>query len=269
MYSTGENEISKERLAWMYYEDYLSSSNDYIKIKINLAINNIDNRPQKVICLNTNEIYDSISSAEKHYNLKSLARCCKGNAKYCGKLYGIYLQWQYHDEYLIKPKKLLTNKEIDNWFSNSYNELKTKIICITTKEIFNCINDASKKYNIFSSNIIKCCKSKRKYVGLHPETGDKLIWMYMDDYKNANITTIENKLSINKKIICLNTLEVFNDTITASKIMKCANGITRCCKGIRKSCGKDLITGESLRWMYYEDYIAQQNKPLDNLNKVS
>lgn len=55
------------------------------------------------------------------------------------------------------------------------------IICLNTGEIFNCINDASEKYNCHHADISRCCKGKRKSCGKLSD-GTKLIWMYLDDF---------------------------------------------------------------------------------------
>ena len=54
-----------------------------------------------------------------------------------------------------------------------------KIICITTGETFNCIKEASEKYNILYQNISSCCRGERKSAGKHPITGEKLVWKYV------------------------------------------------------------------------------------------
>lgn len=55
-----------------------------------------------------------------------------------------------------------------------------KIICITTGEMFDCIEYAVKKYKIPNTNIIKCCKGERKSAGKHPITKEKMIWKYIE-----------------------------------------------------------------------------------------
>lgn len=55
-----------------------------------------------------------------------------------------------------------------------------KIICVTTGEVFNCVNDAKRKYNI--GNICKCCRGKLNYAG--KLNGKKLVWCYLEDYNN-------------------------------------------------------------------------------------
>jgi len=57
-------------------------------------------------------------------------------------------------------------------------KLKTPVICLTTGEIFESQADAGRKYNIISQNIYECCKNNVRSAGLHPETGEKLIWEY-------------------------------------------------------------------------------------------
>ena len=56
-----------------------------------------------------------------------------------------------------------------------------------------------------------------------------------------------------KKIICLNTKQIFNCIKDASLIYGAYSGISKCCKGKAKTAGK--INGEPLKWMYYEDYL--------------
>jgi hypothetical protein len=64
-----------------------------------------------------------------------------------------------------------------------------KVICVTTKKVFDCIAEAANYYNITSSRnaISGCCKGKHRYIG-SLEDGTKLKWMYYDDYiKQENI----------------------------------------------------------------------------------
>ena len=84
-----------------------------------------------------------------------------------------------------------SNNNIDNleWCTNEYNRnygtrneraikkmIETKgrkIMCITTGEIFNTIAEASKKYNLPSSNLINCCKGINRLCG-------GMEWKYYD-----------------------------------------------------------------------------------------
>ena len=64
----------------------------------------------------------------------------------------------------------------------------------------------------------------------------------------------EDKSDEEKKVICLDTLDVYENSQDAeSKTVAKANAITRCCNGNCKKAGK-------MRWMYYKDYLLQENK---------
>jgi len=73
-------------------------------------------------------------------------------------------------------------EEGDNNLINIHKENSKQVICITTNEIFKSQTNASKKYYISPSGISSCCNGKQKSAGKHPETGEKLKWMYYDEY---------------------------------------------------------------------------------------
>ena len=61
----------------------------------------------------------------------------------------------------------------------------------------------------------------------------------------------ENKSDEEKKVICLDTLDVYENVRDAeSKTPAKASAITRNCNGNSKRAG-------GLRWMYYRDYLLQ------------
>lgn len=62
-----------------------------------------------------------------------------------------------------------------------------------------------------------------------------------------------------KKVICLNTMELFSSATSASKDKGCNHSkLCMCCRGERKSCGTNN-NGDKLHWMYYTDYLQQNN----------
>ena len=64
----------------------------------------------------------------------------------------------------------------------------------------------------------------------------------------------ENKTDEEKKVICLDTLDIYlNSKDAESKTPAKASAITRNCNGNSKRAG-------GLRWMYYKDYLLQENK---------
>ena len=73
------------------------------------------------------------------------------------------------------------------WCNYKFNEniprdKNHKVICLTTGEVFNSIQEASDKYNILRSSISVCCRSEtNKSGGKHPVTCEKMVWKYYED----------------------------------------------------------------------------------------
>lgn len=63
-----------------------------------------------------------------------------------------------------------------------------------------------------------------------------------------------------RPVICVNTKINYSSASEASRILNISRThIGDCCRGKMKSSGKHPITGESLKWMYYEDYLKLHN----------
>lgn len=97
-----------------------------------------------------------------------------------------------------------------------------KIICLETGEIFNSARIASDKLNIDASSIIAVCKNRRFTAG-------DLHFMYLEEYdknKKYNLT------SFKRKIICINTGEIFNSIQDAKNKLNIHSGhISEVCQG--------------------------------------
>ena len=76
---------------------------------------------------------------------------------------------------------------------NNYIKQSKKVICLTTKDVFKSVSDASRKYNIKTRGISFCCGHKAESAGKHPETGEKMVWMYLEDYEKMTKETEELK----------------------------------------------------------------------------
>lgn len=92
---------------WMYLEDY-NKLNNPIELK-EYKRNPINKR--KVICINTNIVYESLSEADEKTNIsfKNISLVCLNKRKSAGKhpITGEKLVWQYYDEYIkINPVPL-------------------------------------------------------------------------------------------------------------------------------------------------------------------
>lgn len=175
------------KLSWRYWDDVKDFWHDETKrIKyMHLIQNDIKHshksKYKKVICITTNEIFASLKDAINKYNVKHIDTVCRHERHYAGILSdGTKLKWMYYDEYIMK-----TEQEIEDIIQNNTKTYK-QIICITTGEIFNGIVGAVDRYNIHKSSISSCCKGRVKSAGKHPETGEKLVWMWYKDYIKLN-----------------------------------------------------------------------------------
>jgi hypothetical protein len=156
------------------------------------------------------------------------------------------------------------------------NKTSKKIVCLNTGEIFDCPSEAAKVYHIkCRDNITACCRNKKytKSIGINNITGEKLVWRYYDDFIKLNKEEINNIIKmvntklegknhhLSKSVICLNTKEIFSCSKEASEKYKINDeNIRQCCRNIFKHCGKDPITNEPLRWMYYDNYLELNKK---------
>lgn len=140
-----------------------------------------------------------------------------------------------------------------------------KIICLNTLKVYDCIKLAIEEfntesiYNVVSNN---CSQKSIKY------NGESYYFMYYDEYLNSSEEEIKNRMNSNKdkRVICLNTLEIF-PTIKSAKDKYNICSVSDCCRGRIKSCGK--INGEKLVWMYYKDYLLLSEDEVKDKIKIA
>ena len=79
-----------------------------------------------------------------------------------------------------KEHKEKISESLKGKYCGGSNHNARKVICLNTLQVFGCINEAKewcKKGDVWA-----CCKKRQTYAGKHPETGEKLKWMYYDEY---------------------------------------------------------------------------------------
>ena len=144
-------------------------------------VNDDSNYRNKVICLTTNEIFDSISKANLYYSTSNVGQCCNGNKKSAGKLNdGTPLLWMFLSDY-----ENMSEQEIKKYISHCKRKRPPnikKVICITTGVIFDSIAEAEQKYN--AKSVSDCCSHKRNFAG--KLNGVPLQWMYYKDFQNLS-----------------------------------------------------------------------------------
>ena len=145
--------FKEEDINWIKCHEF--ACNSLVKIACNLWNEGINN-----VQVIANKLKISRGTARKYLKRGTQANICNYNSEL---------------EKLKRYKNLPSGKNHSN---------ATKIICITTGEIFNYIKEASKKYKI--THITDCCQGKRNYSGKLVD-GTKLVWMYYEDYLIKNI----------------------------------------------------------------------------------
>jgi hypothetical protein len=70
-----------------------------------------------------------------------------------------------------------------NWEKSSgFLKEKQPVVLVNTKECFDSISEAGRRYNTSFQNISANCNGSRKYAGFNPVTGEPLVWRYKQDY---------------------------------------------------------------------------------------
>ena len=99
-----------EKLLWAHYDNAYDIEH-YINLReeIKLRIKNHANKfkakiPTKVICLNTNEIFETIESAKEKYSTKAISQSCRKGCASGKDENGNRLYWMYYEDYIDKIK---------------------------------------------------------------------------------------------------------------------------------------------------------------------
>ena len=135
---------------------YLNESTDVDKNPV------IDKRKRPIICIETNEKFESTAEAARHYKTtaENIQRACKNYAKTAVKLH-----WCYLEDFATR-----------NVVTESIPGKPTKpraVLCIETGKRFESISAAGRFYKIRSANICRACKNPQsKAANLH--------WRYAD-----------------------------------------------------------------------------------------
>lgn len=114
--------------------------------------------------------------------------------------------------------------------------LTRKVVCLETGEIFNSIKEIGEKLNINVNNVSSVCSHKRNKV-------NNMHFLYFEEYKK--LTQEEIRLYINKKpktnnkkIICIDTGEIYNSLTEASnKLNINISNLSSVCNGKRNFVG--------------------------------
>lgn len=155
--------------------------------------NAINAKKIKVICLTTQEIFDSYASASRENNTSAahIFQCCNGDRKTTGKLKdGTPLQWMRYEDYLNK-----SYEEITEIMESNLIKKVNKIICLNNKKVFTSYVEASQFYGFSSPQNISLCCNGKSYSAYKDENGNRLVWAFYEDYLHMSQEDIDYKIS--------------------------------------------------------------------------
>lgn len=139
--------ISGTPMYWSYYSKDMNISK-LLKEKIREKDNSRHySTSQKVVCLNTNKIYLSLTDAQKDTGvfIENIIKCCKKKYSYAGKdSFGNPLVWRYYWDYILMSKEEV-QKAVN--IIPPYNKGR-RLRCIEDGKIFFSQREAAKYYGI-------------------------------------------------------------------------------------------------------------------------
>lgn len=148
---------------------------------------------KEIICLEDNKIFDSPKEAAQYANTipSVIIKCClrQESIKYgqCTKtVHGKH--YIYLDDY-----NSMSDKEFEEYLkwslsNKTYNNEENKhpssksVVCVNTKTVFKSGKYAGQVMKISNGGISECCRHKKNHCGLL-KNGEKIIWMYLEEYK--------------------------------------------------------------------------------------
>ena len=99
------------------------------------------------------------------------------------------------------------------WCSYDSSWQLKKVYCFQFNKTWNSQSEASNETGVLSSDISACCHKRVGYAGLHPETGEELVWCF-DGEKETYIPRV-NKAR--KSVTCLDTMKEYKSMSAAGR----------------------------------------------------
>ena len=181
-HSAGKHKESNEKLFWLFYEDYEKMTdediNKFLSDKLKYEMTN-DSFGKPVVCITTGETFMTAMDASRKYEVadNGIRFCCQGKLNTSGRLEdGTPLRWVYWEDYIK-----MTDDEIGKIKNSEKSRIK-KVVCLNTKVMFNSSSIAGKWCGVSKNTIRRSATKERASGGKHPQTGEKLYWIYYEDY---------------------------------------------------------------------------------------
>ena len=228
-------------LQWEFYEE----GREY-KLDVNLK-NKLKSKKSKIICINTQKIYNSADEASKDTGIPSeyIRSNCRGQRKQAGKL-----QWAYY-----------TEGEVYTLKDTTPNRKAKQVICLNDGMIFESPLKCAEYYETTKSKVMGVC------TGSQSQT-DGLLFKYYEkgvEYELTKLSREEIRRKRNKgnfkQVICINDGKVYESAKEcASAYGINRSSLTECCRG-----GNHHIKG--MQFAFYEEGKEYKLQDISHLNR--
>ena len=177
-----------------------------------------------VRCIETGEVFKTIGEASKKLKVdkSSITAVCKGKQ---------HSSKGYTFEY--------ANKDI------KYKKVEYPVIIMETEQIFSSFEDCAKEIDCSANNVKSCVDGRSKQcVGYHicylkNYSKETNIWLGKERYSEPKQDYAKRQMTTKKRVICVETGEVFDSIAEAGRKTGCYR-ISECCNGKVKHASKGL-----------------------------
>ena len=167
-----------------------------------------------------------------------------------------------------------TKEQFEEWIGYTFNELgkyngnlptAKKVYCLEEDKVYNSANEFAKAVGVDRRKVYTCCNHNGRSISVK---GFHILWV--NEYENMSLQEKEEWIKKcttkhEKRVICLNTKEIFESIIKAQEKYENAKSICNNCKGRTKSSG--VLNNKKLVWKFYEDYLNMSQEEIDDCIK--
>ena len=132
------------------------------------------------------------------------------------------------------------------------------VVCLNTRKEYGCIKDAAIDTGASQTGIGECCHGRSKTAGIGLD-GSKLLWVFKSDFETMTNKEIEDRLAKSNKrhgrlIVNVTNNELFTNATLAAEKYNVKNPCS-----INTSCRERKYKVKKCIWVYYEDYLKENN----------
>lgn len=240
-------------LHWMYERDFKKATREDIEKLFNKPRKKMESiKIKKVVCLETKEVFDSITEAAqaKDANDANISKSCKCKGE--GTFISGGYHWMFKEDYdkateeeirgRLKKRKITSKRALP-------------VYCMETGIHYQSATQYKGKY---CGNIVECCRRNRKDFKENKKThfmSQGFHWFFYNDlhllegYRNEDLFKVVTNFSTTKEVICLETQKVYKSTKEVAASLGCSHDT------IRKACTREDKIALGFHWAYYKDYL--------------